>query len=241
MARSKEQLLAMYADRIARAESALGYEFKDKALLGAALTHPSALDKLKEFNDYERLEFLGDSILGAITASYLFNEFKDLDEGGLTRIKISLVSGANLSKVASDACLGDCIIFGESETGTDKRGLQSALENVYEAVVAALYLDGGIEAASAWVARSLLVHADKAIAAEPESPKSSLQALLQNRGMQPEYRIVGMDGPPHARTFFAEALADGEVLGEGSGHSKKRAESAAASMALEQLENRQSW
>lgn len=230
-----EEILERYPDKIARAEKILGYEFKDKPLLGAALTHPSALDKKNMLHDYERLEFLGDSILGAITASYLFKEFKDLDEGGLTRIKVSLVSGASLSKIALEEGIEDCIIFGESETGTDRRGLASALENVYESLVAALYLDGGIEAAQAWVGSSLLAHADKSMALAPESPKSSLQEKLQEIGHQPTYHIMGFDGPPHARIFHAQVLDGDEVLGEGSGPSKKRAEMAAAAVALEKL------
>lgn len=230
-----QMVLENHADQIARAEHILGYEFKDKPLLGAALTHPSALDKERNLHDYERLEFLGDSILGAITATYLFDQYRDLDEGGLTRIKVSLVSGSMLSRVALDEGMADCIIFGDSETGTDKRGLASALENVYEALVAALYLDGGIDVARDWVARSLLVHADRNMALEPESPKSSLQELLQVEGKQPVYEIVGFDGPPHARTFFAQVFVDDELFGEGSGPSKKKAEMAAASVALEKL------
>ena len=232
---ANEQVLVTHPDKIAKAEEILGYEFKDKPLLGAAITHPSALDREKSLYNYERLEFLGDSILGAITAAYLFKTFPDLDEGGLTRLKVSLVSGASLSKVAKDEGIEDCIIFGESETGTDRRGLKSALENVYESLVAALYLDGGMEAAQAWIERSLLVHADKSLALEPESPKSSLQELLQSRGKQFVYEIVGYDGPPHARTFTAQVLVDGEAVGEGSGPSKKRAEAAAAKAALEKL------
>ena len=131
---ANEEVLETHPDKIAKAEEILGYEFKDKPLLGAAITHPSALDKEKTLYDYERLEFLGDSILGAITAMYLFTQYRDLDEGGLTRIKVSLVSGKSLSRVAYDEGIADCIIFGESEAGTDKRGLPSALENVYESL-----------------------------------------------------------------------------------------------------------
>lgn len=222
-----------HPEKVAQAEAILGYEFKDKALLEAALTHPSALDKETMLHNYERLEFLGDSILGAITASYLFNTFRDLDEGGLTRIKVSLVSGTTLAKVAYEESIANCIVFGESETGTDRRGLHSALENVFESIVAALYIDGGIEAAKAWIMRTLLVHASRDLAAEPESPKSSLQEYLQARHKTLSYRITGSDGPPHARTFFAEVIVDGEVVGEGSGSSKKRAEANAAAAALE--------
>ena len=232
---ANEEVLESHPDKIARAEEILGYEFKDKPLLGAAITHPSALDKEKTLYDYERLEFLGDSILGAITAMFLFKQYRDLDEGGLTRIKVSLVSGKSLSRVAYDEGIADCIIFGESETGTDKRGLPSALENVYESLVAALYLDGGMDAAYEWVSRSLLTHADRSLVSVPESPKSSLQELLQNNGRQPRYEITGYDGPPHDRTFFARVFVDDELIGEGSGKSKKQAEAAAAQAALTQL------
>lgn len=232
MSADNDAMLAEYAGKIARAENIIGYTFRDKLLLGAALTHPSAIDRQSIVHDYERLEFLGDSILGAITATYLFNQFKDLDEGGLTRIKVALVSGASLSRIASAEGIADCIIFGESETGTDRRGLASALENVYEAIVAALYLDGGLDVARAWVARSVLTHANRDLASEPESPKSSLQEMLQDQGKQPQYEITGYDGPPHARTFFARVSIDGEPMGEGSGHSKKKAEAEAAKAAL---------
>lgn len=235
---ANEEVLETHPDKIAKAEEILGYEFKDKPLLGAAITHPSALDKEKTLYDYERLEFLGDSILGAITAMYLFTQYRDLDEGGLTRIKVSLVSGKSLSRVAYDEGIADCIIFGESEAGTDKRGLPSALENVYESLVAALYLDGGMDAAYEWVSRSLLTHADRSLASVPESPKSSLQELLQDEGRQPHYRITGFDGPPHDRTFHAQVLVDDEVIGEGSGKSKKRAEAAAAQAALDGFEKK---
>lgn len=225
----------VYADRVAKAEGIIGYEFKTKSLLEAALTHPSAAQHTDHTFNYERLEFLGDSILGAIVARHLFDIFPDLDEGGLTRIKVSLVSGASLSAVAQEAGLGDAIIFGDSEIGTQGRGMSSALENVFEAIVAALYLDGGLEAAEAWVRKMLEDHIDLRLATEPENPKSSLQEYLQARKKAPEYAIVDMQGPPHERVFFAVAKCDGEVLGSGEGKTKKLAETAAAAAALKTL------
>ena len=236
MNENRPKLEVRHPENVACAEEILGYVFEDKPLLEAALTHPSALEKETAFHNYERLEFLGDSILGAITAAYLFDNFRDLDEGGLTRIKVALVSGTNLAKVSQEMGIASCIIFGDSETGTDRRGLHSALENVFESLVAALFLDGGVEAAWNWVVSTLLTNVDKNLANEPESPKSSLQEYLQARRKTPEYRITGSDGPPHARTFFAEALVDGQVIGEGSGRSKKQAEAQAAAAALKKLE-----
>ena len=134
-------------EKLAAAEKAVGRKFSDSSLLLSAITHPSATEGKSVKFSYERLEFLGDSILGAIVASVAFHRYPNLDEGGLTRIKVSLVSGSSLSDAAADLGFADIIVFGSSETGTGRRGLHSALENVYEAVVAALFLDGGIDAA----------------------------------------------------------------------------------------------
>ena len=224
-----------YAANIALVERIVGYTFSDKTLIEAALTHPSVIQQTETTYNYERLEFLGDSILGAVVATDLFERYPDLDEGGLTRIKVALVSGGMLSEVAEKAGIGDAIIFGGSEMGTDHRGLHSALENVYEAIVAALFLDGGIEAARAWIVESLGPYVSKDFASEPESPKSSLQEYLQAHQKQPAYEITGTDGPPHNRTFYARVLVDGEVVGEGSGRSKKEAEAAAAAEALKRF------
>lgn len=218
-----------------KAEKIIGREFFNRGLLQVALTHPSYGKHTRSTNNYERLEFLGDSILGFIIAEETFGRFPDLEEGGLTRIKVSLVSGASLSKVCGDEGLGECIIFGDSEAGTKGRGLHSALENVYEALVAALYLDGGIDAAREWILRTLGPHISRDIATEPESPKSSLQEYLQARRKKPYYRITDIIGPPHDRVFQAEVYCDDETLGVGEGHSKKAAEAAAAAQALKAL------
>jgi ribonuclease-3 len=155
----------------------------------------------------------------------------------MTRIKVSVVAGSVLSKVAADLGLADAIIVGESERGTNGRGLSSALENVYEALVAALYLDAGLDAARDWVGATLgpLLSADTA--ESPESPKSLLQELTQARGDVPVYRVVGHEGPPHQRTFTCEVEVDGTVLGRGVGRTKKEAEAYAASAAIECLQS----
>ena len=224
-----------HAEKVRRAEKLLGYRFKDKALLETALTHPSAAKHTSTTFNYERLEFLGDSVLGFIIAAEVFERFGDLEEGGLTRVKVSLVSGESLARVADGIGIAGLIIFGDSETGTGGRGLHSALENVYEAIVGALYLDGGIKTARKWVLDTLGPHICRDAADEPESPKSTLQEWLQARGSKPEYRIVAESGPPHARVFEAAVYVDGEQEGRGSGHSKKAAEADAARQALAQL------
>ncbi len=227
-------------EQIALVERICGYEFTDKALIEAAITHPSAVEDGHVEHSYERLEFLGDSILGAIIANELYMRFPEMDEGGMTRIKVSVVSGSTLAQVAGDLGITDCIVFGGSETGTGKRGLHSALENVYESIVAALFLDGGLDVARAWVLRTLDAHIDPCLAVEPENPKSALQELLQADRITPTYETIDIDGPPHARIFTSNALAKGTVIGTGKGSSKKQSEAKAALDALEKLAHQRS-
>lgn len=217
------------------AQRIIGHHFEDEQLLLSAITHPSANEGRAVKYSYERLEFLGDSILGAIVASIAFNRFHELDEGGLTRIKVALVSGASLSDVASGLGFADIIMFGSSEQGTGRRGLHSALENVYEAVVAALYLDGGLDAAKGFVERTLIDRMSLDLANEPENPKSALQEKLQEDGITPTYKLVETQGPPHDRTFVAQVFAGELGLAQGTGRTKKEAESQAAKSTLARL------
>lgn len=213
----------------------LQYRFNSESLLLAAITHPSATEGRSVKYSYERLEFLGDSILGAIVATLAFHEYHEIDEGGLTRIKVALVSGSSLSDVASHLGFADCIVFGLSEAGTGRRGLHSALENVYEATVAALYLDGGLDAAVTFVKRTLIPRMSIDMAREPENPKSALQEKLQEDGITPTYKLIDTQGPPHDRTFVAQVFAGDKGLAQGTGRTKKEAESQAARTTLERL------
>ena len=221
--------------KLERAQEILGYTFVNKHLLLSAITHPSATEGKAVKFSYERLEFLGDSILGAIVATIAFDSFHELDEGGLTRIKVALVSGSSLSSVAEKLGFADVIVFGSSETGTGKRGLHSALENVYEAVTAALYLDGGLDAAVNFVNRTLIPRMSLDMAKEPENPKSALQEKLQEDGITPTYKLVETQGPPHDRTFVAQVFAGNQGLARGTGRTKKEAESQAAKSTLARL------
>lgn len=221
--------------KLDKAQDILQYRFANEHFLLAAVTHPSAVEGRAIKYSYERLEFLGDSILGAIVATEAFERFHDLDEGGLTRIKVALVAGSTLADVAGELGFADIIVFGSSEAGTGKRGLHSALENVYEAVVGALYLDGGIEAACAFVARTLFPQMSAELALEPENPKSALQEKLQEDGITPTYKLVETQGPPHDRTFVAQVFAGSQGLALGTGRTKKEAESQAAKSTLARL------
>lgn len=131
-----------HVTEIKKAEEALNYTFKDKNILLKALTHPSAVQGNSLDYSYERFEFLGDSILEAAVSIAIFNKYPDLDEGKLTRMRVAMVSGENLSKIASNLGLDECIIFGASEENTGKRGMKRALENVIEALIAAVFIDG---------------------------------------------------------------------------------------------------
>lgn len=224
------------AERIEHIERICNHTFANRELITAAITHPSAVEHLPVSASYERLEFLGDSILGAIVATDLFERFRDMDEGKLTRLKISLVSGKTLSRVSEELGIGECIVFGESEKGTGARGLHAALENVYESVVGALYLDGGYDVTHEFVSRTLGPHMVPELAERPVSPKSRLQEITQ-REMRcaPEYRLEGEQGPAHSPTFTSVVLVGGRRVGRGMGSSKKEAESVAAADAIARL------
>lgn len=222
-----------HTDRLDKAERILDYQFKDRELLLLALTHPSASDGSSSEGSYERLEFLGDALLGAIISRELYDTFPAHNEGALTRLKVSAVAGQTLSKLADELGLSELIIFGSSERGTGKRGLQSALENVYEALIAALTIDGGAEEAERFVVRTLVPMINTEVILEPENPKSVLQEILQAEHITPTYEIIATEGPPHDRIFTARVFADEQMLADGTGHSKKDAEMDAAARALE--------
>ena len=214
------------------AQQIIEYKFSDEELILSAITHPSAIEGKPIKYSYERLEFLGDAVLGAIVVHQAYITFPEMDEGGLTRIKVSLVSGSTLSDLSDTLGFQNIIVFGSSETGTGKRGMHSALENVYEAVVGALFLDGGMEEAQKFVLRTLIPRMDKKMADKPENPKSMIQEKLQEHGITPTYKLLKMEGPPHDRTFVSQVFAEDFALSKGKGKSKKEAEANAASASL---------
>lgn len=223
-------------ERLEGLERITGHRFEDRALALRALTHPSAAENHSVADSYERLEFLGDSILGMIVAVRLYESFPEMDEGELTRLKIALVSGDMLSRVAGELGLGPLILMGESELGTGSRGMRSALENVYESVVGALYLDAGYEAAEGFVLSTLRDRITPELAESPQDPKSRLQEITQrDLHCTPEYRVVGERGPAHSPTFTTVVVVNGKRVGRGEGTSKKHAEAEAARDAIARL------
>lgn len=217
-------------------EKLCSYCFNDKTLLERAITHPSAVEGHALLDSYERLEFLGDSLLGAIVAAEVYRRFPSLNEGELTRLKIALVSGDMLSRVAEEAGLADYIIMGESERGTGTRGMHSALEDVYEALVGAIHIDGGPEATLKFVWATLGSHIVAGLSEVPVNPKSTFQEVAQREfHATPSYKLIAEEGPAHSPVFTSVAVVDGVRMGRGSGPSKKLSEAQAALNALENL------
>jgi ribonuclease-3 len=221
-------------------EKKLNYTFRDQALLCEALNHSSYANEHRDahMNSNERLEFLGDSVLGFVTAEFLFTQHPDAPEGELTRIRAALVCEQSLYEVARKLDLGQYLKLGRGEEAGGGRERTSILADATEAVFAAVYLDGGIAAASALIHRVLLdAEQEEVVEERRRDYKTALQELVQRRSDQVlSYRMVGEQGPDHAKTFLAEVLLNGEAIGSGSGHSKKEAEQAAAKAALAALD-----
>lgn len=227
-------------DEFESLQRAIGYRFRDRGLLEHAMTHTSKAneDASGGVRDNESLEFLGDAVLGFVIADLLFTEFPDFDEGRKSKTKAALVSTATLARQAERLHLGDHLLLGRGEEKTGGRHKQALLADGYEALIAAIYLDGGIEHARAFLSREfggLLadVHKDGVAG---EDYKSALQEWLQSRDASlPEYRLVGTLGPDHRKLFQVEVAARGEALAQATGSSKKEAEQEAARLALVRL------
>ena len=221
-------------------EQAIGYRFRDRGLLEHALTHRSRVheDASGGVFDNESMEFLGDSILGFVIADMLFHEFPQHNEGQKSKLKASIVSAAALARLGEGIDLGTYLILGRGEEKTGGRRKAALIADGYEALIAAIYLDGGIEPVQAFVRRQfarLIEDARRtgAHAAFTEDYKSALQEWLQShdRGL-PSYRLAAELGPAHHRRFEVEVLVDGQPLARAEGRTKKEAAQAAAKVAL---------
>jgi ribonuclease-3 len=221
-------------------ERRLGYEFRDRELLMRALTHRSRAheDASGTIADNESLEFLGDAVLGFVIADMLFREFPQLDEGQKSKIKSTLVSSAALGRLARRLGLGGHLMLGRGEEKTGGRRKQALLADGYEALIAAVFLDGGIDEARRFIMRQFADEIE-----EVRSPsfwerdyKSGLQEMLQSRSQPlPEYLVTAESGPDHRKVFQVEVRVQGETLAQASGGSKKEAEQQAARQAIEKL------
>ena len=218
-------------------EEKLQYHFKNKALLEEALRHSSYANEHRgaHFFSNERLEFLGDSVLGFVTAEYLFAKHPNAPEGELTRIRADLVCEKNLARAAGTISLGSFLLLGHGEEHGGGRKRDSIVSDAMESVIAASYMDGGFSAAKEIIDRLILCDVP---AGKPHNfdYKTALQELVQRKKDQVlRYELIGESGPDHDKKFEVEVLLNGKPCGKGSGSSKKRAEQAAAAAAIDAL------
>lgn len=216
----------------------LNYTFKDASLITTALTHSSYANEAKgnvKFN--ERLEFLGDSVLGLIVSDYLFRTYPELPEGVLTKMRAGVVSEASLAPIARELSLGEYIRLGKGEEITGGRGRASILADAMESVIGAIYLDGGLETAKAFVLRLLTPSIERMASGKGHIDyKTELQELLQSKSnLEITYEIIGDEGPDHNKTFTAQVSHGDNIIGQGKGKSKKEAEQQAAQNAMDKL------
>ena len=220
-------------------EKKLGYTFRCKEQLQAALYHSSYANEHRccGVSSNERLEFLGDAVLGLVTADYLFRKHPDLPEGDLTRIRAALVCEESLHEVAQSLDLGSYLKLGKGEEAGGGRQRASILADATESVFAAGDLDGGLEAARALSHRGLLdTEREMDVEERRRDYKTELQELVQRRSNQTlQYELVSASGPDHAKVFTSRVLLNGQPIGKGQGHSKKEAEQAAAHAGLTTL------
>ncbi len=218
-------------------ENAIGYRFKNISLLQNALAHSSFANERwhNSLMSNERLEFLGDSVLGMLVADYLYRTFPDRPEGELTRMRADMVCETTLAAIALKLNLGAHLLLGKGEEQGGGRSRNSILADAVESVIAACYLDGGMAAAKAFVAQFVLVNVPTKKMHNADY-KTALQELIQkdNQGAI-TYRLIGQSGPDHDKKFEVEVLIGDKPMGTGTGTSKKRAEQAAAHAALTAL------
>lgn len=225
-------------------QSRLGHAFQRSELLTTALTHRSFYFENRSNcpGHFERLEFLGDAVLDLVLSEHLMNGFPEVEEGTLSKWRASLVNEAALSEIAKEWNLGKYLYLGRSEEAQRENARPRLLASALEAVIAAVYLDGGLEAARTLIIRELDERVRK-LDAEVEYAsdfKTRLQEWSQKRfHTTPEYRLLNSEGPEHAKRFLFEVLVDGKVLGQGEGGSRKSAEQAAARAALQTIEGEQ--
>lgn len=220
-------------------EAKLGYTFRDRRLLENALMHSSYANENRAhgYTSNERLEFLGDSVLGMVTATRLYKLYPDMPEGKMSRLRAELVCEQSLHAVALELRLGDYIRLGHGETRNGGRERPSILADAVEAIIAAMYLDGGLEPAKRFIFDHILTGLTDGQMHHVSDYKTDLQEHVQRKpGQTLEYTLLSESGPDHNKTFVMNVLLNGKAIGQGSGRTKKEAEQAAAKCALEHME-----
>jgi ribonuclease III len=233
-------LPAQSPDPLTGLETKLGYSFRDRAYLILALTHRSFAFEISDQNPHhnEALEFLGDAVLGFLISARIFRRFPQLDEGALSKIKAYLVSAVHLARFAEGLDLGSHLRISRNEEKSGGREKRAIMVDAFEAVIAAIYIDGGIEAAAAFVDRQMEGYIDALDIAQLTSGdfKSALQEKLHDLGLpEPVYELVKEIGPDHQKTFVIQVRVGEEVISEAAGKTKKEAQKEAARLALEHL------
>ena len=217
-------------------EERIGYKFRNSLLLAEALTHPSLGHETQRYHfDYQRLEFLGDAVLQLVITEYLFRHFGGEAEGQLTKLRSRLVSREALRMHAATLDLGRYLLMGRGEETSGGRERTSTLADAFEALIGAIYLDRGLDAAKEFILTQTRTDLEQ-LAEKPVdiNPKGHLQELLQSISpSSPIYELVSQSGPEHEKTFVSQVVWEGIVLGQGSGRSKKQAETAAALEAMQ--------
>jgi len=219
-------------------ELAIGYRFSNITLLQNALTHSSYANERwhDSLMSNERLEFLGDSILGMVVAEHLYKNFPNRPEGELTRMRADMVCETSLAAVAAQLDLGKHLLLGHGEEQGGGRTRASTLADAVESVIAASFLDGGMEAAEQFIRKFILCNVPQGKLHNVDY-KTALQELVQQKKNQVlTYTLTGESGPDHDKVFFVDVLLNDNVIGHGTGSSKKRAEQDAARAAIEKLE-----
>ncbi|MCR4806165.1 MAG: ribonuclease III [Lachnospiraceae bacterium] len=214
-------------------EEKLKYRFKNSETIVSALTHSSYKNEKPYIRDYERLEFLGDAVLELTVSEFLYKDNPNMKEGDMTKMRASLVCEPTLAYCAQELSLGDYILLGKGEEKTGGRGRDSIISDVFEAIIGAIYLDGGFDLAGDFVRKYVLTDYRNKI--EFNDSKTSLQEYVQDKGLKMEYIPAGESGPDHHKIYSVKVLVDGREYGSGSGSSKKRAEQNAAYEALKRF------
>lgn len=224
--------------KIEEFEQAIGYTFRNKNYLRKALSHSSYANEMRmsKLENNERLEFLGDAVLELMSSEYIFKNNQEMHEGEMTKLRASMVCEPTLAMCAREINLGDYILLGKGEISTGGRNRDSILSDAFEAVIGAIYLDGGFTSAKEFVTKYVLEDMDnKKLFFDS---KTILQEMIQADYREPlQYKLIGEDGPDHDKVFTVAAIIEGRELSQGSGKTKKAAEQAAAYQAILKLSN----
>lgn len=215
-------------------QKSIGHVFSDEDLLVVALTHSSFKNEKQSARDYERLEFLGDAVLELAVSEFLYNDNPGMKEGDMTKMRASLVCEPTLAYCAHELSLSEYILLGKGEEKTGGRGRESIISDVFEAIIGALYLDGGLDVARQFVLKYVLTDYRNKI--EFKDSKTTLQEYVQDKGDVMEYVLADETGPDHHKRYTVQVLVNGKIMGKGTGSSKKRAEQNAAYEALKLID-----